>query len=500
MKKVIAWIAKHEFLVGVMILAAVLRIPSLFEPNWYGDEGVYLVMGQALKHGLVWYRDIHDNKPPLLYLLAAISGNVMYFRAVLLVWMMATLVVFDRLAKSLNLKVRSRRMALVIFAVLTSLPAIEGNIANAEIFMILPTILGVWILIESQGLRIKKEKTSGWSYLGAGACFGLAFLFKVPAVFEFSGMVFFYWVLAKKNIKEIFKGVFEKEVWLLILGFVIPVALTVLYYLSVGALKEYFMAAFAQNLGYLASYRTGHIGSGVGNQSGLLQRGLILLLVVGIFWLFNRKKERGFSLVWIWFMFSLFAVLLSERPYPHYLIQLIACGSLLLGMINFERFREWFWVSLAILLLLVSIYRFKFYFYPTITYYNNFVNFILGKESVEKYNDYFDGKVNRTAELSTYLRKITDVNEKIFVWADEPFIYVESARLPVGKYMVAYHIVDFGGMDETIQKLTTEAPRVIVVSDRESADFPQLKILLATNYILVNRFDDAKVYFKLVSK
>src|SRR6267154_2662061 len=50
-----------------------LRFPSVIEPYWYGDEGVYEVIGQAMDHGSVLYRDIWDNKPPLIYVIYALS-------------------------------------------------------------------------------------------------------------------------------------------------------------------------------------------------------------------------------------------------------------------------------------------------------------------------------------------------------------------------------------------------------------------------------------------
>ena len=61
---------------GVIVLCIVfifLRFPSVIEPYWYGDEGVYEVIGQAMNQGSVLYRDIWDNKPPLLYLVYALS-------------------------------------------------------------------------------------------------------------------------------------------------------------------------------------------------------------------------------------------------------------------------------------------------------------------------------------------------------------------------------------------------------------------------------------------
>ena len=57
------------FLIGISVVFFILRLPSLFEPDWYGDEGVYQVLGMGIKAGRLLYRDIFDNKPPFLYLL-----------------------------------------------------------------------------------------------------------------------------------------------------------------------------------------------------------------------------------------------------------------------------------------------------------------------------------------------------------------------------------------------------------------------------------------------
>src|SRR3989344_7975990 len=91
------WLELNEGFILILLLVIILRIPSLAEPYWYGDEGIYLTLGQALRKGLVFYRDIHDNKPPLLYLLAGLAGNVFYFRLLLLAWFSVTVSVFFRL-------------------------------------------------------------------------------------------------------------------------------------------------------------------------------------------------------------------------------------------------------------------------------------------------------------------------------------------------------------------------------------------------------------------
>ena len=139
------------FLIATLFFFFLLRLPSLFEPYWYGDEGIYQVMGMGINHGRLLYRDIWDNKPPLLYMLYAFfSSDQFTIRLVSLLFGLATVFVFYLLAKKLySLQPNGRKTVLWttgIFAILFGLPLLEGNIANAENFMLLP-ILTAGLLI-----------------------------------------------------------------------------------------------------------------------------------------------------------------------------------------------------------------------------------------------------------------------------------------------------------------------------------------------------------------
>ena len=125
----------------LVLLGIALRIPSLFEPYWYGDEAIYLTLGEGIRQGLLLYRDIFDHKPPLIYLLAAIAGSVFWFKFILLVWNTVAIILFWKLAKNF--------LAALLFVLVTSLPLLEGNIANAELFILGPT-LGAYLLLSNQ--------------------------------------------------------------------------------------------------------------------------------------------------------------------------------------------------------------------------------------------------------------------------------------------------------------------------------------------------------------
>jgi len=492
---VVAWIRENEFLLVVVLLSVLLRIPSLFEPGWYGDEGIYLVMGEGLKKGLVWYRELHDNKPPLLYLLAAMAGSVTYFRAVLLGWMVATTVVFDRLSKKLMGEGWWQKLSLVIMVALSTLPCLEGNIANAEIFMMLPTMLGVLLLIRAR----KDKEGSKFDYLASGICFSLAFLFKVPVLFETVGVVFF-WVVMEKGWKGVVKELKRVGWYWMVAGFVLPVVLTVVYYYLVGAGAEYLRAAFLQNIGYLSSWQRGSMTkSGGSSESGLMMRGVVLLVLTAVFGWGTKRMEWEYRMVGIWFLFALFGALLSERPYPHYLILAISSVALLMGLLakEWKKGERWLWTVMLTVVTMVGVVKYGFYFYPTMSYYGDFLQMVKGEKSYEEYANDFDWRVERTRELSSYLREITDPGEKIFVWGDEPFVYFESETLPVGRYIVAYHIVDFEAREETMEKLREEKPRVVINMVSEKRKFEDFHAWRENNYGLAERISDAEVYIRV---
>ncbi|MBP6098670.1 MAG: hypothetical protein KA477_01670, partial [Candidatus Levybacteria bacterium] len=51
----------------IIVFFVILRLPSLIEPIWYADEGIYEVIAHAMHNGRVLYSEVWDNKPPLLY-------------------------------------------------------------------------------------------------------------------------------------------------------------------------------------------------------------------------------------------------------------------------------------------------------------------------------------------------------------------------------------------------------------------------------------------------
>jgi len=312
-------------LLGLLVI--ILRLPSLFEPNNYADEDIYLTLGQALRRGLIFYRDIHDNKPPLVYILAAIAGNVPTFRFILLIWNLVNVFFFHRLAEKLFKRQLPQVLVTLLFAILSSIPLTEGQISNGEIFMIMPTTIAALLLLSST------------KFLLTGIFFSLAFLFKIPVVFEFATLMFWLIFYQTKTFKETFKKILSPTSFLPVIGLISPILISIIYYYLVGAGPVYVKAALLQNISYLSSWENSSYSLPL-YQSQFFIRIIIFTIFVAFTYFFRHRLGKNFGFITLWFIGALFGVLLSGRPYPHYFIQLLPPLCLFFGFIFDQKSKQ----------------------------------------------------------------------------------------------------------------------------------------------------------------
>lgn len=480
----LSFLRKNFFILFVLAAVMVLRIPSLFEPYWYGDEGIYLTLGMGIKKGLLLYRDIFDNKPPLIYLLTALAdGKLYWFRSMLFISSLISTYFFYLLSKKIIDSNKATKISVLVFALFTTIRLLEGNIANAENFVLLPAVLGYLLAVKANRSR---------NYLFPGLLFSAAFLLKVPALFDFAGLLVFLLFFKEKRVKV-------KELALLVSGFLLPIALVSLYFLLKGAFEVYFNSVFLQTAGYLSSWET---GSHAFNPILLLKsdfsiRSFILLFSLGGLWIFRKKLKEDLTLASSWFLFSLFAASLSGRPYPHYLIQSVPSFALCVG-IFFKRINKKEIVGKIVplflfLLLTLVLWRYKFWIYKTVPYYKNFIEFSIGKIDKTVYFNFFNPRMSDVYILSGFAKANTLPSEKIFIWADEPYVYALSQRLPATRYTVAYHIKDLKATNFVIAKLQDDKISLII-KDKKTEEFPELEIILKNKYRIIENIGDFIVY------
>ena len=485
-KKYFNLIHLPNWLIIVLVVVFILRIPSFFEPYSYGDEMIYLTLGQGMREGLTLYKDIYDNKPPLLYILAAVAGNLFWFKAILAFWSLATIILFWKLSKALFPdKLKLQKVATWIFAILTTIPLLEGNIANAEVFMVGPIILALVILFS--------KKLSQQNLFFSGILFGIATLFKVPAAFDMP-VILAFWLITAGVKKENIKNSLKKFLYIFG-GFLFPIVIGLIWYFLKGALNEYISAAFLQNVGYLSSWRPSDTSqSFLEKNAPLLIRGGIVALGLAILYLKKSKLSKQFILLTIWLLFTLFAVTLSERPYPHYLIQSLAPISFFLAILFTQKTFEQSLVIIPLALAFFTPVYFKFWYYPTGTYYSRFIKFVSGEMPRRQYLISFGSHLPLYNRIAGFLRASITENDSVFIWGpDNQTIYALSRRLPPIKYVATYHINDFSSKSEIASQLSLDKPTFVIILPK-SDPFPELRPTLSNSYIPIVSAREAEIW------
>lgn len=476
-----------KWLEGFLGIVLLFRIPSFFEPYYYGDEAIYLTLGQGIRRGLTLYKDLHDNKPPLLYIIAAIAGNEFWFKIILAGGSLITIVLFWKLIKTLFEKnARLQMFSTVTFGFLTTLPLLEGNIANAENFMIGFSILAFLLLFA-------KKLTNKKVFL-AGLAFGVAALFKIPAAFEAPAIVVF-WLITTKSFKKDFLQIVKKSVFLFS-GFAAPILLTFVWYWLKGALPQYVTAAFLQNIGYLSSWRPGDVQKPfLVRNLPLLTRALTVLGGILLLTFFRKRLSKQYLFVCLWILFAAFGVTLSERPYPHYLLQVAPAGSIALGMLLARKNIEQVLVLLPLTLVSIIPVYYHYYHYSTIKYYRRFIRFTLTKDS-NTYLKSFAKNISMDYEIADFLAKSTSFDDRVFIWdPDAPNIYALSKTLPPIKYVADYHIMDYSTKEAVATQISQRLPKFIIISSKDGS-FSELNPLLIQKYILIQQIQDAEIFLR----
>jgi len=452
-------------LIGICIVFILLRIPSLIEPEWYGDEGIYRTLGFAISQGSLLYRDVWDNKPPLLYLVYAIWPYSLFVPKFLsLAAGLLSVIVFYLFSSRLFASHISRAISTSFFALIFATPYIEGTIANAENFMLLPVITAFFLVLGS-------KNSSKTRYVYAGFLLGIAFLLKSVAVFDFAALVFILFLIFSTKSDSITTTLHERKGTFLkiLFGFLVPFIGVSFFFLSVGAFPEFLQSAYIQNVEYVE----------FGNHF-IIPQGLILIKTMGligalvVIFILRKKISREAIIIYVWLAFSLYSALFSHRPYNHYLLVLLPSFSLLLGYALSNRKTFFFNIGL-----LYAIW----YFIMTIfipyeknrAYYKNYLEYVSGQKDTNSYQAFFDGNTPRDYKLANFIRSLDKTDRSVFLWSDSAQIYALANHVPPGRFVTAYHIWPFPErIVETKRMIDTKKPEYIIVTSEKEEIFEML--------------------------
>ncbi len=496
----------HPVLAILLCFVLVLRIPNFFEPYWYGDEGIYLTIGNGIRVGDRLYVDIVDHKTPLIYYFASV-GSQLNFRILLVTWMLLTTIAFYRLSERLFKNKYSTFLATFAFVLSTTLPLFEGNIPNGELFVMGFVLFGFWILSYSSYFASfvtqpdEKKHHSDWQIITvSGILFGLGILTKVPGLLDACAAFMIGWFGTLQNLKthtlqSTIKKLLPKTLLhMLILagGIALPILISVVYYVLRGSGEAYLNFGLLYNLHYSGNWDLGFTNPLLAFSFTLV--GKFLFVVAGVLALSLLTKfftpQQQFIATWT--LFALFASLLSNRPYPHYYLQIFPPLALLLGYglekLN-KQLRIFQYASIALIAVMVFAVMKILHVggYPVISYYQRNLKLLTGQMSYHDYRNSFEWIMEDNYKAAEIISRSHD--KYMFIWGTNPTLYALTKKQPTGRFTVSFHIIDLKVYDETFKSIVDKKPEYIVVMNNETAELPGLRAYLRDNYIANNSFE-----------
>ncbi len=480
---------KKQFWVFTVILVSivVLRLPSLFEPFWYGDEGIFAAVARNLNFGGTLYQTAWDNKPPMIYLtyagiFKAFGVSMFSLRLVTLAVVLITGTALYELALAVGGNKRAL-WAVAIFGALTSLRLIEGNLALTEIFMILPITLAILIAI--------RRNFDYLSLFGAGFLFAVASLYKQVGVLEAAALGLFLFLYTKSFWEFLRKG------FVLTLGFVVPYGVTIGYFFTKHLVSDYVFAAYTYYTIYLSESP---------RYALLVNAAKVMPIAAAFLYGFWKKihgRVRIFHLFLLWGAFSFLGSFFSGRTYGHYLVQTTPALSLLAASISKpKRFRLDAVIFLAVYILpIVFLTKILFAgfgpgnFFEQVTYYGNFLDFARGKKSVEAYNNYFDSNVNLIMATRDFLKTKGANGKSVYIWGDWSWLYATSDLHNPSRYVTSFHVFGVpGGREEVLAGLSKSPPLYIIKPPRSIGYFAEFEKVLEERYTPVLQIGNVQIF------
>jgi len=470
---------------GIGTALAVLRIPSLIEPSWYADEGTYADIGQSLDHGAVLYRDVWDNKPPGMYWVGAAIDLVSpsghgFAAAALAIAAIATLAVFlvgRRLAGR-----GTATLAALIFAVLASLPNLDGDLLNAE--PVGAALVAVAVLVL---LRWRPALTV--SAIVAGALVGAAFLFKAVFLVDVVVTAGIATCLALAAGRR--PGRSEaREAVLIGLGVLLALTTAAVPLALGGSLSGLVDVLVHSDVGYLATANGG--GGGSSGPLALLTAVRLLAVLVAGSWLTlvaARRRHAALTVLSWWLTWDVLGAVSSARGFTHYAQQFepaLALATALCAAILWRRRRvllrllaagtvvlAWPFTELVLLLprlqvaavtgvAVLPLERHNFDASQVPGYYAASWRRLIGDSEADYYAIFPTDMYRQGAVIALFDQ--VGAHQRVFVWGSIHWVYALSGRLPAGRYVTlnsAYYL-DAGAQARLLDDLERRPPAILV--------------------------------------
>ncbi len=314
----------------VILLAAALRCRVLDAPL-QRDEGEYAYGGQLLLDSVPPYAELYNMKLPGMYaayaaVMASLGDTAQGIHLGLLVVNALAIVLVFAIGRRLLGDLAGFAAALV-FASTSIVRGVQGVFANAEHFLLVPVLAGVFVLLRDGASNRRR------SIAGAGLLFGIGILLKQHgAVFAVFGAFWIGWTALRNSFP--FARI-AASIGVFSIAVATPVAVTALLLVAAGVFDAFWLWtveyawAYTGHMDLAGGFSLLGIFGSVVRRSAPALFGLAALGIVAIGFDAHLRGRAVFLLAFLGF--SVAAVALGLNFRPHYFLLVLPAVSLLAG-------------------------------------------------------------------------------------------------------------------------------------------------------------------------
>jgi hypothetical protein len=430
------WVA----IIGVIIAAAVIRGRLLSVPL-ERDEGEYAYIAQQMLKGVPPYVSAYSMKLPGIYVVYALIMTLFGqthtgIHLGLLIFNAATIFVVFLLAKKLFGSIAAVAAG-GVYAVLSISSGVTGLWANAEHFVVLPALVGMLLICNSNG------KTGYVRLLIAGLLFGLAFIIKQHGIMFaiFGALYLLYSGLRQKPIQWlkviISQIIFNAMVFL-------PFVAVCLFYWFNGTFDKFWFWTFTYAREYAAvvplevAWKLFAYQARVRFYEGFP---IWFLSVFGFFAVAVMRRYRRWAVLAAgFFVFSFLAVCPGLYFREHYFIFLLPAAAILAG-VSIAVIDGLYAGKMPIPMRLVITGTIGLIVIGYTLYNQRECLFELSPEDVCR-KVYTGNPFPESLRIAEFIRGNTRPDAQIAVIGSEPQIYFYSDRRSATKYIYTYPLME----------------------------------------------------------
>ncbi len=486
-------------LIFLLVLAAIpvlLYLPFSGTP-FERDEGVYATIAQGILRGDMPYRDLFDNKPPLVFVWYAISfslfGESVYApRIVAAACLGVTAVLLYHQAR-IALPQGAAYAAAILFAISTGLPWVALH-ANTEAYMLLPLVGS--LLAFTHGMKEEKLK---WFFV-AGLLVGLAMMTKQVAMWNLLALALVALIWHRRTAENSWQAI-APTFWMFT-GALISLSIVALPFALTGSLDDFLYANLSYNWVYVNflswAQRFANLGYGMLFFSAIAAP-FIAGSIAGLVVIWRRRAAVTDYVLILWAVASAIGVASGGRFFPHYFLQLMPSLAVLTGVVIYDRFVNGNQHVLSRPAWMMAL------FFIVVSVGTTAVLYISPLEAEQRVSErvYQQKEWERTSEnLGNYIQARSNPDDTIFNYGRESQLYFYADRAPAVPYFYDWVLeYDENALAEIIAGLDEARPVYIVDSaqaplfDDWDAAHPQiLRDFLAEGYDYMGRVYFADVY------